>query len=64
MSTLELKIKWYGVIITKNSDRPRQANEMHKKILQALFNSNIEEAIHLMDVHIDEIKHHTIEDYS
>lgn len=64
MSTLELKIKWYGVIITKNSDRPRQANEMHKRILRALYDSNIEEAIQLMDVHIDEIKQHTVEDYS
>jgi DNA-binding GntR family transcriptional regulator len=64
MNTLELKIKWFGIIITKNFDRPLQANEMHKKILRAMYASNSEEAKELMEKHIAEIKRYVIGDYT
>jgi DNA-binding GntR family transcriptional regulator len=64
METLELKIKWFGVIITKNFDRPLQANQYHRKILLALQDGNKEEAKRLMAEHIDDVKEDTIEDYN
>ncbi|TDF93171.1 GntR family transcriptional regulator [Paenibacillus piri] len=64
MSTLELKIKWFGVIITKNFDRPLQANDMHKRILRALYESDHEKANALMSDHIEEIKRYTMGDYA
>jgi DNA-binding GntR family transcriptional regulator len=64
MNTLELKIKWFGIIITKNFDRPLQANEMHKKILQAMYASDSKEANEQMEKHIDEIKRYVIGDYA
>lgn len=60
MNTLELKIKWFGIIITKNFDRPLQANEMHKRILKAMSLRNSKEARDLMEKHIDEIKFFTM----
>jgi hypothetical protein len=64
MNTLELQIKWFGVIIAKNSDRPLQANDMHKRFLTAMYNSKIDEAKKLMEEHIEEIKLYTVADYS
>jgi DNA-binding GntR family transcriptional regulator len=64
MDTLEIQIKWYAVIITKNISRPMLANEMHKKILQALYESDIAQAKKYMKEHIEELKYYTIMDYS
>jgi DNA-binding GntR family transcriptional regulator len=64
METLEVQIKWFGIIITKNSARPLQANKMHKKLLTAMNNGDIEEAKKLMGQHIEEIKNHIIGDYT
>lgn len=64
MTTLELKIKWFGIIITKNFNRPIQANEMHKRILSAILARNSIEAKNLLEKHIDEIKFYTMNDYA
>jgi GntR family transcriptional regulator, rspAB operon transcriptional repressor len=64
MNTLELQIKWFGIIIAKNFERPLQANDMHKRILTAIYHSNVDEAKKLMEEHIEEIKLYTVADYS
>lgn len=64
MSTLELRIIWYGVIMTKSSERPLKANETHKKILQAMYDSDGKMAVGLMEEHIDELKSFTLKDYA
>jgi len=63
METLELKIKWFGVIITK-FDRPQQANDSHKRIIRAMERADAAEARRMMEEHIEEIKRYTIGDYS
>jgi GntR family transcriptional regulator, rspAB operon transcriptional repressor len=64
MDKLEIQIQWYGIIMTKNFDRPLQANQMHRLILQAIYDSQIKEAQILMEEHIEEIKQSVISDYS
>jgi len=64
METLEVQIRWFGIIIAKNFDRPLQANDMHKKILNAIYKSDIQGAQQLMEDHIEEIKLYTVADYS
>lgn len=63
LERLELKIQWFGVIITK-FDRPQQANEQHKRILQALLEGDAAAAKRRMADHIERIKQFTIIDYS
>jgi len=63
METLELKIQWFGVIITK-FDRPQQANDSHKRIMRAMERGDAASARRLMEEHIEEIKRYTIGDYS
>ncbi|WP_047153874.1 GntR family transcriptional regulator [Aneurinibacillus tyrosinisolvens] len=64
METLEVQIKWFGIIMTKNFDRPLQANEMHKKFLTAMYNGDVVQAKKTMEQHIEEIKSHIMSDYS
>jgi DNA-binding GntR family transcriptional regulator len=63
MNSLETRIKWLGVLTAQSIDRPVQANNDHKKILTALCQSNVQEAVRLMEEHIDEFKRYTIEDF-
>ncbi|MCM3716207.1 GntR family transcriptional regulator [Halalkalibacter oceani] len=63
MQSIEAQIQWFGVIITKNHARPQQANEMHRLILQALAEEEVEAAKKLMEQHIEEIKQVTLSDY-
>ncbi|MEK3981587.1 GntR family transcriptional regulator [Psychrobacillus sp. FSL K6-2836] len=62
MDSLETKIKWLGALTAQSIERPIQANNEHKKILTALYESNLEEAVLLMGIHIDGFKRFTIED--
>lgn len=64
MDRLEAQLKWFGVIMTINYERPKQASEMHKEILNALKASNIDEAKLLMENHIEEIKSSILQDFS
>ncbi|NEU32352.1 GntR family transcriptional regulator [bacterium LRH843] len=64
MDTLEVQIQWFGIIITKNFTRPKQANELHIQILTAMKEENLEIAKELMARHIEDIKEYTIADYS
>lgn len=64
MEMLEVQIEWFRVIITKNFDRPKQANDKHKKIIEALYNEDLNKAKELMAAHIEEIKKYTISDFS
>jgi GntR family transcriptional regulator, rspAB operon transcriptional repressor len=64
MDTLELQIKWFGVIMTKNYQRPLQANDMHKKILAAIIDGQVVKAQQLLEEHIEEVKLSVISDYS
>ncbi|PWA10049.1 GntR family transcriptional regulator [Pueribacillus theae] len=63
MESLEAQITWIGVIIANTSERPRQANESHGKILTALLNCDTKTAQDLMEQHIEEIKQMTLEDF-
>ena len=63
MGTLELRIIWFGVIITK-FDRPQQANDMHRRIIQAMASRNVALAKQLMGEHIEDIRRYTIGDYA
>lgn len=64
MDKLEIQIKWFGIIMTTNIERPLQANQMHRKIIEAILDSQIKEAQMLMEEHIEEIKQSIISDYS
>jgi GntR family transcriptional regulator, rspAB operon transcriptional repressor len=63
MNSLEVQIKWFGVIMTINVDRPLQANEMHRKLIKAMHDGRVEEAIQIMGTHIDEVKHDILQDF-
>lgn len=63
MESLEAQINWIGVIIAHTQARPRQANNEHKEILQALLKSDIILAQNLMEDHIEGIKQMTLKDY-
>ncbi|MBD7964902.1 GntR family transcriptional regulator [Fictibacillus norfolkensis] len=63
MNSLEVQIKWFGVIMTINVDRPLQANEMHRKLIKAMHDGRVEEAIQIMGAHIDEVKHDILQDF-
>jgi DNA-binding GntR family transcriptional regulator len=64
MNSLEVQVKWFGVIMTINFDRPLQANQMHRKIIQAILDSQVKEAQILMEEHIEEVKQSILSDYS
>ncbi|WP_251551127.1 GntR family transcriptional regulator [Neobacillus muris] len=63
MESIEAQINWIGVIIARSQERPRQANNEHKGILQALINSNVSVAQNLMEEHIEGIKQMTLKDF-
>ena len=64
MESLELQIKWFGVIMTTNVDRPLNANEMHRKIIKAMHDQRIDDAIKEMGKHIEEVKQDILNDFS
>ncbi|WP_416729791.1 GntR family transcriptional regulator [Fictibacillus sp. JL2B1089] len=63
MNSLEVQIKWFGVIMTINVDRPLQANEMHRKLIKAMHDGRVDEAVKIMATHIDEVKHDILQDF-
>jgi GntR family transcriptional regulator, rspAB operon transcriptional repressor len=63
MDSLEVQIKWFGVIMTINVDRPLQANEMHRKLIKAMYDGRINEAVQIMGTHIDEVKQDILQDF-
>jgi GntR family transcriptional regulator, rspAB operon transcriptional repressor len=63
MDSLEVQIKWFGVIMTINVDRPLQANEMHRKLIKAMHDGRINEAVEIMGTHIDEVKQDILHDF-
>jgi GntR family transcriptional regulator, rspAB operon transcriptional repressor len=63
MDSLEVQIKWFGVIMTINVDRPLQANEMHRKLIKAMHDGRINEAVQIMGTHIDEVKQDILHDF-
>jgi DNA-binding GntR family transcriptional regulator len=64
MDRLEAQVKWFGIIMTINYDRPTQASDMHNRILTAMIDSNVEKAKELMEDHIDQVKNSILEDFS
>lgn len=63
MNSLEVQIKWFGVIMTINVDRPLQANEMHRKLIKAMHDGRIDEAVKIMGTHIDEVRQDILHDF-
>ncbi|MFM1653171.1 GntR family transcriptional regulator [Brevibacillus sp. B_LB10_24] len=63
MDSLEVQVKWFGILMTKNLDRPYRAIEMHKKIVTAMRDKKIQEAKQLMDMHIEEVKQDIMSDF-
>lgn len=63
MNSLEVQIKWFGVIMTINVDRPLQANEMHRKLIKAMYDGRIDDAVKIMGTHIDEVKQDILHDF-
>ncbi|MDQ0218143.1 GntR family transcriptional regulator [Peribacillus cavernae] len=63
MNSLEVQIKWFGVIMTVNFDRPLQAIGMHRKIIKAMYNNQIDNAKELMGRHIDEVRQDIFHDF-
>ncbi|MGG1662006.1 GntR family transcriptional regulator [Brevibacillus sp. NRS-1366] len=63
MDSLEVQVKWFGIIMTKNLDRPYRAIEMHKKIVAAMRDKKIDEAKRTMEMHIEEVKLDIMSDY-
>jgi DNA-binding GntR family transcriptional regulator len=64
MDSLEVQIKWFGIIMTKNFDRPYRAIEMHKNIVTAMQDGKIDEAKRTMEQHIEEVKKDILSDFS
>ncbi|GAA0357477.1 GntR family transcriptional regulator [Bacillus horti] len=64
MQSIEAQIQWFGVIITRDVEGPKQANQRHKQILEALLRQDVDAAKELMATHITEIKEETIHKYS
>ncbi|KAB2329559.1 GntR family transcriptional regulator [Cytobacillus depressus] len=64
MDSLEVQIKWFGIIMTKNLDRPYRAIEMHKKIIKAMQDGKIDEAKRIMAQHIEEVKQDILSDFT
>lgn len=64
MDSLELQIKWFAVLMTVNFDRPIRAVELHKKIIKAMHDEQIEEAKKIMEQHIEEVKLDILMDFS
>lgn len=64
MDRLEAQVKWFGIIMTINFDRPKQASDMHKQIIEAMHESKIGEAKQLMEEHIEQVKNSILEDFS
>ncbi|MFE1630630.1 GntR family transcriptional regulator [Brevibacillus reuszeri] len=63
MDSLEVQVKWFGIIMTKNLDRPHRAIEFHKNIITAMQAKKIQEAKRLMEMHIEEVKLDIMSDY-
>ena len=63
MDSLEVQVKWFGIIMTKNLDRPYRAIEMHKSIVHAMRDNKIDEARQLMELHIEEVKQDIMSDF-
>lgn len=64
MENLDLQIRWFSIMMTKNYDRPLRSNKMHGKILKAMINHKIDEAKYLMDEHIEDAKRNIVGDFS
>ncbi|WP_066087927.1 GntR family transcriptional regulator [Neobacillus novalis] len=63
MESLETQINWIGVMIAHSQERPRQAKNEHKEILNVLLRSDVLLAQNLMEGHIKTIKQMTLKDF-
>ena len=63
MKSLEILIKWIGVILVKDITGPRTANEHHKKILSAMLQGDVFQAQAAMEEHIDFVKEAAISNF-
>ncbi|KAB2329562.1 GntR family transcriptional regulator [Cytobacillus depressus] len=63
MESLEAQIKWFGIIMTINLHRPNRAIIMHRKIIQAIYERNIEDAKLLMGQHLEEVRSDILNDF-
>ncbi|EGQ26563.1 GntR family transcriptional regulator [Sporosarcina newyorkensis 2681] len=63
MDSLEAQIKWFGIIMTINSERPSKAIAIHRKIIQAMMDSDEENAMRYMKQHIENVREDILADY-
>lgn len=64
MDSLEIQIKWFGIIITQDFVQPKKANKQHKQMLHAIASKELAEAQRIMAIHLEETKQHTIAKFS
>lgn len=65
MDTMNAQISWFGfLIIDRLRERATEAIDIHRDILEAMLNLNVELAMNLMDYHIEGIKLTAISDFS
>ncbi|WP_216831142.1 GntR family transcriptional regulator [Alkalihalobacterium elongatum] len=63
MESLEAQLQWISVITATSSERPKQTNAMHKRIIAAMLHSNKNLAQDLMEEHIEEAKQITLKEF-
>ncbi|MFB5195928.1 GntR family transcriptional regulator [Neobacillus sp. KR4-4] len=63
MNSLEVQVRWFGIIMTINHERPFRANAMHREIVQAIYDRRVDDAKRLMEQHIDEVREDILSDF-
>ncbi|WP_078428389.1 GntR family transcriptional regulator [Alkalihalobacterium alkalinitrilicum] len=63
MESLDAQLQWISVITATSSERPKETNAMHKRIIAAMLHSNKKIAQDLMEEHIEEAKQITLKEF-
>lgn len=63
MNTLEVQIKWFGILMTVNHERPFRAIAMHRKIIRAMHDRQVDDAKALMEKHIEAVREDILTDF-
>jgi GntR family transcriptional regulator, rspAB operon transcriptional repressor len=63
MDSLEVQIRWFGIIMTINHERPYRAIKWHREIIQAMYDRRVDDAKILMKKHIEEVREDILSDF-
>ncbi|WML56645.1 GntR family transcriptional regulator [Neobacillus sp. PS2-9] len=63
MKSLEVQVRWFGIIMTINHERPYRAISMHREIIKAMYDRRVNDAKSLMEQHIDEVREDILSDF-